>query len=195
MGCTKVKNKWYAIKHKPGPKSNWVGPSLVTIEGDTVYWGSGPSHMFVHDWDEEVQIIKDYGEVDSQDYDKEDEIYNQFRLDFPPEAELKLRGGWLAPDGKFYPCRYMEHLNHADDLAFVHYKEEGDGEQRIEKEGWAKIYGDGVCLLPSSYKGDKGGEYTQAQLDTLSDLMILAIKDEDETYAEHIRKVIEKATR
>lgn len=183
-------NHWYAIKHKVGTKSLWMGPSLVTIRGNNVYWSGGPSYMPVHDW-ENVQIVKDYGEIDDMDEDKIDDLFDQFTLDFPPEAELKLSGGWLAPDGKLYPCRFMEHLNHAQELAFVHYQERGDGAQRLEKEGWAKLYSDGVCLLPASYMYNRDGEYTQAQLDTLGDLFVLATNEEDEVYAEHIKNEID----
>lgn len=28
----------------------------------------------------------------------------------------KLGTGWLAPNGDWYPCEYMEHLRLADDL-------------------------------------------------------------------------------
>ena len=176
---------WYAIKHKLGDR--WYGPSLITIRNDAVYWRGGPSYMTVHDWDK-VQIIKDYGEIDDMDRGNIENLYDQFDLDFPPIAETKVSAGWLAPNGKFYPCQYMEHLSEARHLAFVHYKERGNGEQRIEKEGWAKIYSDGTCLLPTSYLYDQDGEYTQAQLDTLSDLLVLAIKEGAEGYAKHLKK-------
>ncbi len=151
--------------------------------------------MIVHDWDEEVQIIKDYGEIDDMAYHAIDDLYDQFTLDFPPKAELRLSGGWLAPNGKFYPCAYSEHLRIAQDLAFIHYKEKGDGAQRLEKEGWAKFYADGTCLLPSSYLYAQDGEYTKAQLDTLGDLLVLATKEEAEVYVNHIKEEIENATR
>ncbi len=154
--------------------------------------------MIVHDWDEEVQIVKDYGEIDDMDYHAIDDLYSQFTLDFPPEAELKLSGGWLAPNGKFYPCAWMDHLNEAQNLAFVHYKEKGDGSQRLEKEGWAKIFNDGICILLGTLRFDDdlndlypNMKYTQAQLDTLGDLFVLATKEEAEAYAEHIRKELE----
>lgn len=189
---------WYAIKHKPSNRSiAWVGPSLVTIEEgvDIIYWGSGPSYMPVHDWDKEIQIVKDYGEIDDMAYHAIDDLYDQFTLDFPPEAELKISGGWLAPDGKFYPCAYMDHLNEAQDLAFVHYKERGDGEQHLEKKGWAKIFSDGTCILLGTIRFDDdlndlypNMKYTQTQLDTLGDLFVLATAEEAETYAKNIKR-------
>ena len=181
---------WCAIKHKVGDR--WYGPSLVTIRSDAVYWSGGPSYMPVHDWDEEIQIVKDYGEIDSMERGAYEHLHDQFELDFPPVAETKVSAGWLAPNGRFYPCHYMEHLSEAYHLAFVHYQERGDGEQRIEKEGWAKIFSDGICLLPSSYLYNRDGEYTQAQLDTLGNLLVLATQEGAEGYTKNIKKELEK---
>lgn len=194
---------WYAIKHVPGANGVWSGPSLVTIRGNTIYWGGGPSHMSVHgDWDDTVKIVKDYGEIDNMEYDAIDNLYDQFDLDFPPIAETKVSAGWLAPNGKFYPCHFQEHLSEAQHLAFVLYQERGDGEQRLEKEGWAKIFGEGICILLGTIRFNDdmtdlypNMKYTQKQLDTLGDLFVLATQEEREGYAKKIKEEIEGAKR
>jgi len=186
-------SEWWAIKYKAGPKSNWIGPTLVEIEGDTVYWDGGPAYMTIHE-ESEIEHVKHY--VNVHDYksddwwDRVDEIRNQFEFDFPPEAELKVSGGWLAPDGKFYPCGYMQHLDEAYRLAFVHYNSE-DGEKTLEQKGWAKILDTGVIFLLSHIRFDKDGKYTQAQINTLGDLLVLASQEGNKTYKEKISRELQ----
>lgn len=53
----------------------------------------------------------------------------------PPKPFFSITqdSGWLSPDGKFYPCGYMEHLKTIDKLI-------GPGEVwKAEKMGWVKI--------------------------------------------------------
>lgn len=53
----------------------------------------------------------------------------------------KLDTGWLAPNGDWYPCDYMEHLALADDLwKLMHNVWEPDVEQKLLEMGWCKIY-------------------------------------------------------
>lgn len=181
-------SEWWAIKYKAGPKSRWMGPTLVEIEENTLYWDGGPSHMTIHP-DTEIEHVKHY--VNDCDYrssewwDRVDEIRNQFEFDFPPEAGLKVSAGWLAPNGKFYPCHYMEHLSEAYRLALVHYNSD-DGEKTLEEKGWAKIFGDGIVFLLRHIRFDRDGKYTQAQINTLGDLLVLAKQEDREKYAEKI---------
>jgi hypothetical protein len=119
-------------------------------------------------------------------WDRLDEIRNQFEFDFPPEAELKVSGGWLAPDGKFYPCGYMEHLGEAYRLALVLHNDD-DGEKTLEEKGWAKILDTGITfLLTFERKG-----YTQAQINTLGDLLVLAKQEDEEKFAENISRELQ----
>jgi len=187
-------SEWWAIKYKAGPRSNWIGPTLVEIDNDTLYWDGGPAHMTIHP-DTELEHVKHY--VNDCDYksndwwDRVDEIRNQFEFDFPPEAELKVSAGWLAPDGKFYPCRYMEHLSEAYRLALVYYNSD-NGEKTLEEKGWAKIHDDGIIfLLIYNRSFGKDGKYTQAQINTLGDLLVLAKQEDDERYAKNIKRELE----
>lgn len=187
-------SEWWAIKYKAGPKSKWLGPTLVEIDGDIVYWGGGPSHMRIHP-DSDIEYVKQYEnthEYKSSDWwDRVDEIGNQFEFDFPPKAELEVSAGWLAPDGKFYPCRYMEHLSEAYRLALVHYNDQ-DGEETLEEKGWAKIFSDGIIILLKHIRSfDKDEKYTQAQINTLGDLLVLAKQEDNERYAKNISRELQ----
>ena len=103
--------EWWAVKTKPGPKGNWKGPSLVNIDGDQLAWDGGPSGFTIHNWDD-IETLKhyenDYAEDSNEWWDRIEEIRVQFEKDFPPENEIKVSAGWLAPDGKFYWCHYMD---------------------------------------------------------------------------------------
>lgn len=48
-----------------------------------------------------------------------------------PDYKLNAEDGWVLPDGKFYPCGYMEHIWLAGRL--------GKEEREAEKAGWIKI--------------------------------------------------------
>ena len=49
--------------------------------------------------------------------------------------------GWLSPDGKFYPCQWMEHIWVARVLLYDMFGEEGrdKDEGKLEDMGWIKI--------------------------------------------------------
>lgn len=55
----------------------------------------------------------------------------------------KLDTGWLAPNGDWYPCDYMEHLALADDLWNLMYglwePWEPNIEQKLLEMGWVEI--------------------------------------------------------
>lgn len=76
----------------------------------------------------------------------------------PPDTKLEARDGWILPDGKFYPCGYMEHIWLADKL--------GKSEPEAEKLGWVKIHHalDGGLYITINEK-----RFTQKQQNTLFD--------------------------
>ncbi|MHA2064119.1 MAG: hypothetical protein ACXABY_07035 [Candidatus Thorarchaeota archaeon] len=186
-----METEWWAIRYQPGPRAGWLGPTLVNIEGNTVYWDGGPTRMTVDNWDN-VEFVKQYEnnyEGDTNEWwDRVEEIRDQFELDFPPKAETIVSAGWLAPDGKFYPCSYMEHMEYARRLAWVHYRSR-DEERKLEAEGWAKVFTDGLVMLP-----DYDDKYTQAQLDTLGDLFVLAKENDRDSYAANMGREVGNST-
>lgn len=73
-------------------------------------------------------------------------------------------GGWIAPDGRFYPAPWLHHLRVSAALRAT-----GDGptEPWDMRDGWAMVRADGeVVVLPY--------QLTQPQLDTLGDMMMAA---------------------
>jgi hypothetical protein len=95
------------------------------------------------------------------------DIETEFDKDFPIDCEIRRSSGWISPAGKFYPCPMAEHFEYAIRLTAIYY-DTFEGERRLEKEGWWKVYYNGVALnAVGSY------ECTQKQLDTLGALAIL----------------------
>ena len=91
--------------------------------------------------------------------------------------------GWIAPNGRFYPCKFREHLELAERLSVVYYGTT-DGPRDLEKHGWIKVYLDGRT---NSTTDDR---CTQKQLDTLFWLTdALTVDDE---WKENLNKEIRK---
>lgn len=51
------------------------------------------------------------------------------------------RDGWLAPDGRFYPCHPMSHLYLEKELLAALWPEENvyDYEEFLQEKGWCKF--------------------------------------------------------
>ena len=98
--------------------------------------------------------------------DKQNEIVyaNDWdELDHSALIDNDSRIGWLAPDGRFYGCGYMQHGNIAD---LVLRKSEIE----LENEGWVKMYK--TQLFPSSppeYYIRRGGCLTNEQVKVLAE--------------------------
>lgn len=74
-----------------------------------------------------------------------------------PERSITTDTGWLAPDGKYYPCDYGQHDVWAYRLGF-------EEERQLEKLGWVKVQ------RGSFYRNLLGrGEPTQRQVDMVFD--------------------------
>src|SRR5437588_11039001 len=76
------------------------------------------------------------------------------------QAGSEQRGGWIAPDGKFYPAAWMQHIHVADQLRATG---QGPTEPWDMRDGWVMVrtHGEVVCLYG----------LTQPQWDTLGDLL------------------------
>lgn len=83
----------------------------------------------------------------------------------PGEAAGRNRmGGWIAPDGTFYPAQRFHHLRIGAELRGT-----GDGpsDPWDMRDGWLMVRAHGeVLVLPD--------RLTQAQLDTLGDMLTAA---------------------
>lgn len=88
------------------------------------------------------------------------------------EPSLEISGGWLAPDGKYYPCKSHHHERFARQLSLKYYGKEGCG-RLLENTGWIHIYAQG------NYSPCFSEQMTQAQINTLFDLSELIRKNGD----------------
>jgi hypothetical protein len=151
--------------------------ALVTIPGpreNSFYWWFGPS------WNTEpYEIVYTYpGGID------EDAITLHFYKTFGVPVPVSLytqSAGWIAPDGKWFTCRGWEHDSLAKNLAAIHY-DSLSGVLKLEEMGWLRVYDDGlVANRPVR---------TQAQLDTLHDLLLCG---EDAEWQHNLDTAIELA--
>jgi hypothetical protein len=108
-------------------------------------------------------ILKQY-EVDRSDPSRADwqRAQLQFAQDFPPRAvPPRPTPAWVAPDGRFYACRWLEHDRLGYRLAAAYY---GDprGPRALEEHAWLRVQHDGTIVhLPSARHP------SQPQLDVL----------------------------
>jgi hypothetical protein len=102
----------------------------------------------------------------------------QFARDYPP-APCEPRPGpaWVAPDGCFYACRWMEHDRLAYRLAAAVYADPR-GPWALEQRGWLRIGQDGSAIR-SSFREPP----TQPQLNVLFALL----ETSDGAFRESIR--------
>jgi len=56
------------------------------------------------------------------------------------------RPGWIAPDGKWFPCGYFDHLEIARPLAKGFYNDLR-GSICLEERGWMKVSGSGSLMI------------------------------------------------
>ena len=81
--------------------------------------------------------------------------------------------GWIAPNGEFYSCENYHHGRLAEKLAkklnknFIGFTI--SAEHALEKNGWLKLYSDGLIHTPSKFIIDNYIP-TQPQIDTIFDL-------------------------
>lgn len=108
----------------------------------------------------------------------------QFARDFPP-APCEPRPGpaWVAPDGTFYACRWMEHDRLAYRLAAAVYSDPR-GPWALEQRAWLRIGQDGTAIRSSFREPPSDG-----QLNVLFALLELS----DGAFRESIRDQLQLA--
>lgn len=106
---------------------------------------------------EEVEIRK---ELQEERVARMQEEADKAKPRKPPKFKRSITGqsGWLSPDGKFYPCGYMEHISIAHRL--------NRNEGTLEELGWIKIQS-GWAISPGGLHHDLPA--TQSQIDLLFD--------------------------
>ncbi len=92
-----------------------------------------------------------------------------------PVRKLSQTPGWIAPNGRFFPCSWYEHDTHAEELAKKYYPDEANrksGTQIFEEKRWIRLLSNGsfhVSLDPQAVP-----RITQAQRDILFDLVTVS---------------------
>jgi hypothetical protein len=142
------------------------GPHLGIIYPNSpglMYWEPGGLHMALP---EEHTIIKEYPARCDRLIADWQLAALAFGREFPPmRIEPEPSAAWIAPDGSFYQCRWMEHDRLAYRLSGAHYKDSG-GPRTLERRGWLRLQHDGTIIWPSLSRPP-----SQAQLDVLFTLM------------------------
>ena len=142
------------------------GPHLGVIYAawpDTLFWEPGGLPMPLPP---EHTILKDYPvrcERLSEDWRL---AALAFGRDFPPRrSQPHPSAAWVAPDGSFYACHWLEHDRLAYRLAGTYYTSP-DGPRRLERCGWLRLEHDGTVVRHA-----RGQPLSQAQLDVLFALL------------------------
>ena len=131
-------------------------------------------------------VLKEYS-VDAADPSTADWLRAQleFARDFPPRPVPPApTPAWLAPDGRFYACRWLEHDRLSYRLAAAYYADPR-GTQALERHGWLRVQRDGTIVRPPL----TWRELTQPQLDVLFTLVEVSRGD----YHANIRDELELA--
>ena len=127
---------WVALRWLRGDGT----PVLARVDDDAgiIRWDSGGYCPLSDDY----EILKRY------DWPEDEPDDAAFYREFGPQPQPLSQGaGWLAPDGRFWPCRAYEHGEHERALSYMIYGEYGTWNS-IENRGWVKIYSSGLCCRP-----------------------------------------------
>ena len=95
----------------------------------------------------------------------------QAALSFPVR-KFHQSPGWIAPNGRFFPCPCHEHDSQAEYLAKKYYPDEArrkSGTQIFEEKRWVRLLENGAFRVGSDLQAVP--RVTQAQRDTLFDLV------------------------
>ncbi|MCG3161487.1 MAG: hypothetical protein JMDDDDMK_02670 [Acidobacteria bacterium] len=91
-----------------------------------------------------------------------------------PARKFPQSPGWIAPNGRFFPCPWYEHDSHADELARNYYPDEAkrkSGTQIFEEKRWVRLLDNGAFRVGPDLQAVP--RITQAQRDTLFDLVTI----------------------
>ena len=146
---------------------SWDKPCLMMLDDDGVLYYAGRFQNIGFYNSKYHTVVKDYGVIDFDDYDKLDKLEIKLCREYPPNEGIEeLLTGWILPGGRFFSCRSFEH----DSMAFYIYKYVygkwlGGGIRQIENEGWVRVFINCVRYKQTI-------DITNAQIDTLSEIYI-----------------------
>lgn len=118
-----------------------------------------------------------------KDFPSERAVEQTFYNEFPPKHKLVQAPGWLAPDGKFFPCHYLEHGRIACALARIYHGVQlGDGSAYLEDHNWLHVTAHGEwAFMPQM------DAINNVQIDAIYDLIEL---EPQSTYALNMRNLL-----
>jgi hypothetical protein len=172
-----TKATWsYAVVRLPSPEQSGDADRvelgiLASDQPGLICWepGSAPSPL-----PDGYSIVKRYAvDVTEPSMGDWERAQLEFAREFPPQA-IRPRPvpAWLAPDGRFYACRWLEHDRLSYRLSAHHYGNAA-GTRALESLGWLRIQRDGTIVRAPSTRS----ELTQPQLDVLFSLAQVAEGD------------------
>jgi hypothetical protein len=118
------------------------------IKDDSFFWGQSLSWSVLNKKD---KILKEYGKISRDALDK---LELEYIKEFHPinVSEPKQSAGWLAPNGNFYACHSSGHDSLAKHLSAIWYDDIDNPVDRLEKEGWMRIYDDGMVICWDGFR-------------------------------------------
>ncbi len=155
-------SKWAAVKLSTGTV-HLIG-FIEYEKSNEILWATTACRGYMSD---DMEVLKLY-DADLMNYDESvAALSKQFDLDFPPLSAIRESAGWLAPDGKFYPCDFLEHYFLAIRLSLLYYDDD-KGATTLERRGWVHIQNTGEMLL------HYGKKFTNAQKNTVMDIIAVS---------------------
>lgn len=156
-----------AISYKDERESVAQGPALVAIGENGEFFIPTSFRGYISFHCAEHTVLAEYTLAE---YGSEGAVERAFYQQFPPVAKREQSAGWLAPDGKFYPCRYFEHDRLAERLSRIYYGTDY-GSEVLSRHEWLRIDASGALKGVVNF-----GYVHQAQIDAMSDLCFLDAK-------------------
>src|SRR5690242_16579063 len=111
----KLKTEKWCVIHYGG------ADAIVTIDNndpEKFYWSGGFTWAVFQD---DTYIVKEYGYYKEGDPKIDDLFLDFYKNHNVPDSYVCQSAGWLAPNGKFYPCEYYQHDTFATSLAAIYY--------------------------------------------------------------------------
>jgi hypothetical protein len=128
--------KWQVWENESG--SQWLVARCNEEPEKLLHYG-GPSYMT------EVPSLHLIAEWEPMSSSKAELKYlTEFRSIKPSKPDT-VSGGWLAPDGKWYPCHYAQHDAMARRIVATLYNKLGDA-AILEEKGYIRIHDDGMVI-------------------------------------------------
>jgi len=144
---------------------------LDTVDGKRCYLGGEmPGNYVLIRYIDETNRFCFQGGISSSKFAGRFKYTGEFMTvnDHLPEPSLEASSGYLAPDGRLWPCGWMEHGSISGPLAHkygVREKSLHSSQRALEIAGFIKLQGD-VFYDPAL---DSGCEATQRQIDAIFD--------------------------